>query len=253
MKYQAELITIGNELLSGRTINTHAQALGAGLAAIGLELMRDTTIPDNPKTIATAFREALSRTNLLFISGGLGPTIDDITRDALAAELECTIHVDPLAREKLKNWYAQRNRSITPAAERQAQVLEGAEVLLNSVGAAPGQRIDLPGEQTLFILPGPPSEFNAVLNDHIIPWLQQQFPEARPKLVHAVHTRGIGESDIVTRLEKADFSPEAIELGFYPGNGQVEIRLTTTADHQTALDTAEAALRHLLTDFLIRN
>ena len=98
MNNQAELISIGNELLSGRTLNTHGQDLGATLAAIGLQLARDTTIPDGIPTIVNAVKEALGRVDLIFASGGLGPTVDDITRDALGRLLERKIvlhHPDP--------------------------------------------------------------------------------------------------------------------------------------------------------------
>ena len=91
MDIKAELVSIGNELLSGRTLNTHGQDLGAALAAIGLQLVRDTTIPDDIAIIQDAVGEALGRTDLVFASGGLGPTVDDITRDALAGLLDLGI------------------------------------------------------------------------------------------------------------------------------------------------------------------
>ena len=197
MDISAELISIGDELLSGRTLNTHGQDLGKALAAIGLQLVRDTTILDDIPTIGTALKEALDRTGLVFVSGGLGPTVDDITRDGLAAMLGQEIVLDGATVAIIAKRYAARGRAMTPAAERQALVLEDATVLPNSVGAAPGQRIELAGEKTLFVLPGPPGEFNAILNEEILPWLRERFPDARPRLVRIVRTKGIGESDIV--------------------------------------------------------
>ena len=205
MNIQAELISIGNELLSGRTLNTHGQDLGAALSVIGLQLVRDTTIPDEMDSIGSAVSEALARVDLVFVSGGLGPTVDDITRDALAKLLHQKIVLDQPTVEYLNEWYEKRGRALTLAATRQAQVLEKAVVLPNSVGAAPGQRIELPDEKTLFVMPGPPNEFNAILSEEIVPWLNVRYTGARPKLVRIIQTKGIGESDIVTILENAGF------------------------------------------------
>jgi nicotinamide-nucleotide amidase len=250
MDIQAELISIGNELLSGRTLNTHGQDLGASLSAIGLQLVRDTTIPDDIPIIQSAITEALERTDLVFVSGGLGPTVDDITRDALGALLGREIVLHQPTVDYLHNWYAQRNRKMTAAGERQALVLENAIVLPNSVGAAPGQRIELPEDKTLFVMPGPPREFNAILNEEIVPWLKVRYIGVRPKLVRIIQTKGIGESDIVTILENAVFQPADIDLGFYPGMGKVEIRLTALPDLEKEITTSEQTLRSLLADHL---
>ncbi len=250
MNIQAELISIGNELLSGRTLNTHGRDLGNALGLIGIDLLRDTTIPDDTATIALTVGEALTRVDLVFVSGGLGPTVDDITRDALAKLLDLRVVLDQPTVDYLKKWYAQHGRNITLAATRQAQVLEGAVVLPNAVGAAPGQRIDFPDKKTLFVLPGPPAEFNSILSGHIIPWLRKTFADARPRLVRVVRTKGIGESDIVTILEAADFHTSGVEIGFYPGKGRVEIRLIAEADDIGRIAEAEQKLLHLLADHL---
>ena len=250
MNVSVELISIGNELLSGRTLNTHGKDLGGALAGIGLQLVRDTTIPDDIPTIGSAVKEALSRVDLVFISGGLGPTSDDITREALGQMLERQIVLHQPTVNHLKGWYKKRGRSITSAGERQALVLENSSVLPNSVGAAPGQRIDLSGGKTLFVLPGPPNEFNAILTEEVIPWLKDRYAEARPLLVRVVRTRGIGESDIVTILEENRFTPDGIALGFYPGKGKVEIRLTADPEMESEITQVEQQLRGLLTDYL---
>jgi nicotinamide-nucleotide amidase len=242
----AELISIGNELLSGRTLNTHGKDLGAALSAIGLKLVRDTTIADELETIGHAVDEALARVDLVFVSGGLGPTVDDITRDALAKLLIRKVVLDQPTAEYLREWYGKRGRTITPAATRQAMVLEHAVVLPNSVGAAPGQRIELPEGKILFVMPGPPNEFNAILNEEILPWLKARYTDARPNLVRIIQTKGIGESDIVTILEHAGFQPANIDLGFYPGKGKVEIRLTALPDHESDIEAATQSLRSLL-------
>jgi len=251
MKADIELISIGSELLSGRTLNSHAQTLGAALAGIGLRLSRDTTIPDEIGTIQSTVREALERVDVAVVSGGLGPTSDDITRDALARFFNRKIVLSPAGLGELHNRLLARGRAITPAAERQALILDGAVTLINSAGAAPGERLDLPENKTLFILPGPPNEFAAVLEDHIIPWLKGQFRDAVPLEVRILMTEGIGESDIVTRIEAAGFQTSEVAIGFYPGGGKVEIRLSASKEHSWALEAAEGTLRELLRDKLI--
>jgi nicotinamide-nucleotide amidase len=250
MNKQAELISIGNELLSGRTLNTHTKDLGGTLSSIGLQLVRDTTVPDDIPTIGTATNEALRRVDIAFISGGLGPTPDDITRDALAKILNRKIILNQDTVKIIAGRYAARGRKMTPVAERQALVLEGATVLPNSVGAAPGQRIDLPEQKTLFVLPGPPNEFNAILNEEIVPRLKKLFPDARPNLIRVIQTHGIGESDIVTLLESAGFKPTDIDLGFYPARGKVEIRLTASPCNEQEIDHTEHVLLQILSSYI---
>ncbi len=122
--------------------------------------------------------------------------------------------------------------------------------LLNSVGMAPGERLDLPGEKTLFIIPGPPPEFAAVLEEHIIPWLRETFHDAVPLKERVLRIKEISESDIVTRLELAGYAPLEVSLGFYPGGGRVEIRLSAPQKNAEALDEAERILQELLHDHL---
>jgi len=185
------------------------------------------------------------------LSGGLGPTPDDITRDALAGLFGRDVVMSAEARKGLSRRYAARGREMTPpAAERQALVLDGAAVLLNPVGAAPGERLDLPEEKTLFVLPGPPNEFSAVLEEHVVPWLRERFDGVEPQLERIVLTEGIGESDIMTRIEKAGFIAPGVSLGFYPGQGMVEIILSAPADQRRKIEAAEARLRELLHDHL---
>ncbi len=250
MNSAIELISIGTELLSGRTLNTHAQTLGAALSVMGLNVSRDTTIPDKTDTIQSAIREAFERTDIVIVSGGLGPTSDDITREALSELFGRKIVTSAAALEEIKKRYAVRGHTMNPASERMAHILNGAEALLNSAGAAVAQRLDLPGEKVLFVVPGPPGEFAAVLSDHIVPWLIQQFPDATPLELRILTTQGIGESDIVTRLEAAGFQPLETDIGFYPGCGKVEIRLTAPKEKTAMLDEVERTLRELLHDHL---
>ena len=124
MKPTAELISIGNELLSGRTLNTHGRDLGAALFSIGIDLMRDTSIGDDIDLIKSVAQEALKRTPILFISGGLGPTVDDITRDALADLFNRAIQEHAPTANYLEEWYQKRGRKLNAIGLRQALILE---------------------------------------------------------------------------------------------------------------------------------
>lgn len=252
MKTDIELISIGSELLSGRTLNSHAQTLGAALSAIGLRLSRDTTIPDEIATIQSAVREAFERTDIVIVSGGLGPTSDDITREALAGLFGCRIVPSPEGLAALRARFAKRGFPVSPVSERMALILEGAEPLINSAGAAVAQQLNFPDtRKMLFVVPGPPREFAAVLTDHIVPWLCEQFPEATPLELRVLTTEGIGESGIVALLEEAGFQCSEIFIGFYPGLGRVEIRLSAPGEKLPELELAEGTLRTLLAGHLI--
>lgn len=250
MNNQAELVSVGSELLCGQTVNTHARDLGAALASLGLRLVRDTTIPDEVVTIAATLEAALQRVPLLFVSGGLGPTSDDLTRSALALAFARPIVPSAQAQTALAQRYASFGRTLTPAAERQALVLEGADVLLNPAGAAPGQRIDAPNGRTVFVLPGPPHEFNALLSDSVLPWLRRHYAGIQPRSVRLIYTAGLGESDLVTQLEACEFNATPAQIGFYPQAGRVLIRLEAEARHTAELDQAEATLRQLFSKHL---
>ena len=247
MKVEAELISTGSELLSGRTVNRHAQTLGAALAPLGYRLVRDTTLPDDIDAIAAALEASWGRVDIVFVSGGLGPTCDDITRDAVAQVLGRRVVHDERALAALEERYRGWGRVMTEAARRQALVVEGAEVLPNPVGAAPGERIEHEGK-LLFILPGPPAEFAAVLEQGILPWLQARHGVLEPAPERIFQTCGIGESDLVTLFEEEGFPGEGLDVAYCAGPGRVEVRLTSRTADAAAVDHAAARLGELVGD-----
>ena len=248
MSREVELVTTGTELLIGRTVNRHAFVLGERLRTIGLNLVRDTTVRDDAPAIREAIQSALGRADVVFVSGGLGPTSDDITRDVLAALLGRTIVSDAAALEAMTARYQKLGRVVTEQAQRQALVIEGACVLSNSVGMAPGERIEL-GDKVLFLLPGPPREFSAILEQHVLPWLRAKAGGA-PVAERLFLLCGIGESDIANRLEKAGFSPPGLEIAYCAAPGRIEVRLTSLAGDVPAVEGAAAVARPLLGDFV---
>lgn len=250
MNNHAELISTGAELLSGRTVNRHAQVLGDHLARIGLRLTRDTTVPDDYDGILDAVRSAWQRVRYVFVSGGLGPTSDDVTRDAVAGLLGRRVVMDPESLDYVRERFRQYGRKLTPAGERQALIVENAAALKNRVGAAPGERIEA-DDHVLFMLPGPPAEFLAVLTDHVMPWLADHVDKSLRVQERIYMVTGLGESDIVNRFEERGFPPAGTEIAYCAAPARVEIRLTAQGPTANAtLDALDRELRGSLGDHI---
>lgn len=239
----AEMVSTGTELLNGSRVNTHAQALAQRLAPLGFELQRDTTVRDDLGAIEDAVRQALARAEAVFVTGGLGPTVDDITRDAVARVLGREVVLDEATSRHLARGYEKAGRDYNELARRQALIVEGAEVLSNPVGVAPGQRLEVDGVH-LFILPGPTGEFLAVLEKHVLPFLRSRGLAEGVRAERVLMLAGIGESDTATRLQEAGFAPEGVEIGYCAHVCEVELRFT--ADRAEAADAAAAEARRLL-------
>ena len=250
MSIPAELVSTGSELLSGRTVNGHAATLGELLRTVGFHVSRDTTVGDEFENIADAVRGALSRVDFVFVSGGLGPTSDDITRDVVAQVVGRGVTLDDGAYEAMVKRYRALGRTPSKECMRQVMVVEGAEVLLNPAGIAPGERIDYQGK-SLFVLPGPPSEFLSVITHHIIPWIAGSFPAAPALDERLFLVTGLGESDIATGIENSDVPLAGIEVGYCAAPGRVEIRISSSDPTAAeALDRASSGIRGLFGDHI---
>ena len=234
---EAELISTGSELLSGRTVNRHAHTLGGALRALGIELVRDTTLPDDAAAITSAVKDALARVPLVFVTGGLGPTSDDITRDAVAAALGRSLALHDDARAHLEAWFARNRKPVTESALRQALVIVGADALRNRAGIAPGQRVEQDG-RVLFLLPGPPRELKAILEDHVLPDLRARFATAAPVIEEIRMFAALGESDLQMWMNTRSV-PADVVVGYCASPGILEFRLTT---HDPASAAAVVAL-----------
>jgi nicotinamide-nucleotide amidase len=230
MKIAAELVSSGSELLDGRRLNTHAQLIGAELARTGIALERDTTVPDGREAMRDAILSAMGRVKLIFVTGGLGPTSDDVTREVIADIAGARIVMDESTLQKNNEWLRKRGRKPNPSFDRHALVVEGAMVLSNSAGLSPGERIDADGT-TIFLLPGPPHELRAIWAEHVDPWIREAFANELP-LCRSFRFCGVGESDIAMRLERAGFSGDGLEVAYCARPGHVELRLLAHAREQ---------------------
>lgn len=241
-----ELLSTGSELLDGRTLNTHGRTLGTALAPLGLRLGRETTLPDDAAVIRAELAAALKRSDVVFMSGGLGPTSDDLTRDLVAGLLGRRVVMHEPTRAVIHGWLKQRNRSPTESIDRHALVVEGAEVLANRSGLAPGERLDVDG-RTLFLLPGPPGEFRCILEDHVLPWLRANAASV-PPLCRSFRLSGPGESEIIARLLPLGFPGEGIDVAYCARAADIEVRLWAPPAASDAMERAARLVRESFPD-----
>ncbi|GAA2575617.1 competence/damage-inducible protein A [Actinomadura fulvescens] len=241
---RVELLTIGDELLLGDTVNGNAAWMGRRLADHGIEVTRSVVVGDELDVIISAVDEALGRADAVITTGGLGPTYDDLTRDALAKAAGVALIRDPVLEKRLRARVAAANRPLAPMALRMAEVPEGAGLLGNSAGSAPGLRVELPGG-VAYALPGVPFEMRTIMNEIVIPELVERA--GRPQVARrTLRTAGAWESVIATRLAEVE-ALDGVRLAYLPSPGEVKIRITASGpDAARRLDGAEALARDLL-------
>ncbi len=244
-----EILNTGSELMLGRVLNTHQHWLCRRLADAGYVVSRQTAVADTARDIQQAAREALGRAAVVLCTGGLGPTADDLTREAVAELTGRPLREDPAVVAHLRAWYATRGRPLTPAVLAQAQVPEGARVLLNAHGTAPGLilearlRPSAPDGQPswLVMLPGPPRELRPMFTDQVLPWLRETFPLPAPFVCRTLRTTGVPESVMEHQLAGplAPLIGRGLNLGYCARPGEVDVRLAARGNDAARL-VAEA-------------
>jgi competence/damage-inducible protein CinA-like protein len=241
---RVELLTIGDELLLGTTINGNAAWLGQRLADIGIEVVRSVVVGDDEAVIIEAVTEALRRADAVITTGGLGPTYDDLTRDALATAAGVRLLRDPVLETRLRERAATRGRPLQPMALRMADVPEGASQLANPAGTAPGLRLELPGG-VVYALPGLPHEMRAIVDEVLLPELRSRLEGPMP-LRRTLRIAGVWESVLASRLAPVE-ALSGVRLAYLPGVAEVKVRITATGpDAQVLLGEAEELARDLL-------
>ena len=230
-----ELINTGTELMLGRVLNSHQQWLCRQLADLGLPVNRQCAIGDSASEIGAAVREALSRADLVITTGGLGPTADDLTRDALARLLGRSLHEDAATLARIRAFFVQRNRAMPERTRVQALIPDGAIVLPNLRGTAPGlaMRIDpnpfRAGKQVswLILLPGPTRELRPLFTNEVVPLLDKIFKPPEPCICRTLRLTGVAESAVEERISPllTEFSKSGLEIGYCARPGQVDVRL----------------------------
>jgi nicotinamide-nucleotide amidase len=249
---KVELVTIGDELLLGFTVDTNAAHLARELAGAGIEIVRRATVGDRGEAIASVVGEALERTGAVITTGGLGPTADDMTKPAIAALFGRTMRLDEAVLAALTERWAQRGLPMPlPAPNRQqAMIPEGARILVNRHGSAPGIWLENERHRWVAMLPGVPREMRGMLGDELLPLLlaQQAGSEVGVVRSRTVRTTGIAESMLAERLGDLAGGIDGMPLAYLPSVDGVDLRLTARGVPAETADASLAAGEALLRD-----
>lgn len=257
-----EILNTGSELLLGNVVNTHLAWLGRQLFPLGLRVSRQTTVPDGD-AIRTVLEEAFPRCEILIVTGGLGPTTDDITREITAELLRRPLVEDPAIFEEIARRLEKRRITLRERMRRQAMVPEGAIVLPNANGTAPGLYLsasELDGKKTphLFLLPGPPRELQPMFADHALPILESIAIDRGDTICRVYRVVGMGESTVEEILGLALSERGDLEVGYCARPNEVDFRLigpaalvaeveplvlSTLGDHLVAFDNESLETR----------
>ncbi len=241
----AEIIAIGSEILLGSTIDTNSAYLARQLAAAGVNLFRKTVVGDNPERIAATLCEALGRADLVICSGGLGPTLDDVTREAVALALGRELEFRPELMAQISARFAALNRPMPASNQRQAYMPAGARPIENPRGTAPAFLVEA-DNGTVIVLPGVPYELRYLFEHAVIPYLRDERGVTDVILVKTLHATGLGESAIGELI--ADLMLQANPtVGISAKQARYELRIGARAGSQAAAEqliaSAEATIR----------
>ena len=251
-----EIVTIGDELLLGFTIDTNAAHLARELAALGIRITRRTTVGDEPEGITAAIREALQRTGAVITTGGLGPTADDRTKPAIAEIFGRAMVLDRDILENLQQRWLKRFGVPMPESNRQqAMVPERATILANQHGSAPGIWLEDTKHRWVAMLPGVPREMRGMLADTLLPRIRDRVTSGGVVVrSRTLRTASISESAIADRLGDLGRGVDGISLAFLPGVDGVDLRLTSNAypadETDRRLADAATKLRDLVGRFV---
>ena len=239
---KAEIIAVGSELLTPDRVDTNSLYLTEELNAIGIEVLRKTIVGDHRELLREAFRDALNRVPLIIASGGLGPTEDDLTRETLADLLGRQLRKNDQVLRHIEGRFRALGREMPPVNVRQAMVPEGAEILENPRGTAPGLWLE-DGGRTVVLLPGPPRELKPLFREQVLPRLHQQVSQVR--MFHReIRVTGLGESHVEQRIVGIyrRFPDVNTTVLAAPGETQVHLRMWTN-DAELARKTLDEIVK----------
>lgn len=242
---KAELLTIGDEILYGQIVDTNAQWMSVELGNVGVKVIRKTSVGDEESEILTAFAEAEKRADIILITGGLGPTSDDLTKPCLAKYFNCEMKIHEEALAEVTDFFKSRGRELSEVNRNQALLPVCCEKITNSMGTAPGMWFPRNGK--VFVsMPGVPHEMKRMMTNIVIPKIKATFPT--PAIHHKIiQTIGIGESVLAEKISDWEKSlPAHMKLAYLPSLGEVKLRLTGIGQSRSALEAEANALTEKL-------
>ena len=231
----AEIISIGDELLIGQVVNTNASWMAAELSAAGIAVIQVTTTSDNGEDISAAIAGAESRADVVLLTGGLGPTRDDITKSVLCNYFHCDLVFSEKVYKHITALFNARGFSLTEVNKQQAFVPERCTVLPNTNGTAPGMWFE--SGKTIFVsMPGVPFEMKGIMTDHVIPLLTKKNGDIA--IIHrTIITHGVGESWLADKIQSWELSlPKDFKLAYLPQPGMVRLRISATGSDRKILE-----------------
>lgn len=230
----AEIITIGTELLLGETVDTNTRYIARTLRDNGIDLYRASTIGDNVERIANIIKEGLIRADILITTGGLGPTVDDPTREAIALGMGLELEFRPELWTQIRERFKRYGRTPTENNKRQAFVPKDSIALENLVGTAPAFIVER-GKKAVISLPGVPREMEFLMEEKVIPYLKEQYQLKGVIKARILHTSGVGESQIDERIADLETLSNPT-VGLSAHAGQVDVRITAKAETLDKVD-----------------
>ena len=251
---KAEILAVGTELLMGQIANTNAQYISSRLPSVGIGVYYHDVVGDNPERLKKCLELALSRSDVIILTGGLGPTQDDLTKETVAAFVNRKLVLDQESLDKMQAFFTARNRTMTHNNIKQAYLPENSIIIRNKNGTAPGCIIE-EGDQVIIMLPGPPSEMRPMFDDTVIPYFaaKSEFRlESR-----FLRVFGIGESSLEDMLLDLIDTQTNPTIAPYAKDGEVTLRITAKYDKnvltEDIITPVENEIRHRLGDAVYSN
>lgn len=253
-KAKAIIITIGDELLIGQTIDTNSAFIAKELNKLGIWVQQRIAVGDDREQILTTLSNSSNQANIIIITGGLGPTADDITKPALCEYFNSSMKLDDAVLQHVTEIFKRFDRPLTERNRQQAMVPDVCTVLHNSRGTAPGMAFEKAGV-IYFSLPGVPHEMEGLMLSGVIPLIKQKFP-LTPILHKTIVTMGQGESFIADALQETEQAlPQHIKLAYLPNYGMVKLRLTANGTDlenlEREIDTEMQKIKAVVQDYLV--
>lgn len=246
---KAEIVMIGTELLLGNTVDTNAVFIAEELAKLGIDIYYKSTVGDNWLRMIEVLSQALSRSDLVITSGGLGPTTDDLTREAVAALVNRKLKLNQTALKDIQMYFSRTNRTMSANNKKQAYIPDGAVGIKNKWGTAPGILLEMPHNKLIISLPGVPRELKGMFHESVVPFLQAKIQKSC-LLSRTLKFVGIGESHLVEIINDVIINQTNPTVAPYASLGEVKVRITAKAESeskaQALIQPVEEQLKLLL-------